>query len=60
MTGPVSELIDHTLHIFAAVALIIVTMFKNVYRVSQEEWTKLRERVPYVKIYQYNPKHLYP
>jgi len=30
------------------------------YRVSQEEGTKLRESVPYVKIYQYNPKHLYP
>ena len=32
----------------------------RVYRVSQEEWTKLRESVPYVKIYRYNPKHLYP
>ena len=31
-----------------------------VYRVSQEEGTKLRESVPYVKIYRYNPKHLYP
>ena len=30
------------------------------YRVSQEERTKLREVVPYVKIYRYNPKHLYP
>ena len=32
----------------------------TIYRVSQEEWTKLRESVPYVKIYRYNPKHLYP
>ena len=31
-----------------------------IYRVSQEEGTKLREGVPYVKIYRYNPKHLYP
>ena len=31
----------------------------SIYRVSQEEWTKLRESVPYVKIYRYNPKHLY-
>jgi len=31
-----------------------------VYRVSQEEWTKLRDSVPYVKLYRYNPKHLYP
>jgi len=32
----------------------------DIYRVSQEEGTKLRESVPYVKIYRYNPKHLYP
>ena len=32
----------------------------SLYRVSQEEWTKLRESVPYVKIYRYNPKHLCP
>ena len=31
----------------------------GIYRVSQEEWTKLREGVPYVKLYRYNPKHLY-
>jgi hypothetical protein len=31
-----------------------------IYRVSQEKGTKLRECVPYVKIYRYNPKHLYP
>jgi len=36
-------------------------IFNNpVYRVSQEERTKLRESVPYVKLYRYNPKHLYP
>ena len=42
----------------------IVAIFRNVffevYRMSQEEWTKLRERVPYVELYGYNPKHLYP
>ena len=26
---------------------------------SQEERTKLREGVPYVKLYRYNPKHLH-
>ena len=31
-----------------------------IYRVSQEEWTKLRESVPYVELYRYNPEHLYP
>jgi len=30
----------------------------HIYRVSQEEWTELRESVPYVKLYRYNPKHL--
>jgi len=31
-----------------------------IYRVSQEECARLRECVPYVKVYRYNPKHLYP
>jgi len=30
------------------------------YRVSQEECARLLEGVPYVKVYRYNPKHLYP
>jgi len=29
-------------------------------QVSQEECAKLREGVPYVKVYRYNPKHLCP
>jgi len=37
-----------------------VKQHSPVYRVSQEEGTKLRESVPYVKIYRYNSKHLYP
>ena len=31
-----------------------------IYRVSQEECARLRESVPYVKLYRYNPKHLCP
>ena len=31
-----------------------------IYRVFQEECARLREGVPYVKIYRYNPKHLCP
>jgi len=31
-----------------------------IYRVSQEECARLREGVPYAKVYQYNPKHLRP
>ena len=32
----------------------------EVYKVSQEECEILQKSVPYVKLYQYNPKHLYP
>ena len=39
---------------------IKTSKLKQIYRVSQEERTKLRESVPYVKLYRYNPKHLYP
>ena len=28
--------------------------------VSQEECARLRESVPYVKVYRYNSKHVYP
>jgi len=34
--------------------------WEALYRMFQEEWTELQESVPYVKIYRYNPKHLYP
>ena len=32
----------------------------GIYRVSQEECARLREGVPYAKVYRYNPKHLCP
>ena len=31
-----------------------------IYRVSQEECARLREGVPYIKVYRYNPKHSCP
>ena len=31
-----------------------------IYRMSQKERAKLREGIPYVKLYRYNPNHLYP
>ena len=31
-----------------------------IYRVSREECARLREGVPYVKVYRYNPKPLCP
>ena len=36
------------------------TLICCIYRVSQEECPRLRESVPYVKVYRYNPKHLCP
>ena len=38
----------------------VARMGENIYRVSQEECEILRESVPYVKLYRYNPKYLYP
>ena len=32
----------------------------TLYRVSQEECDRFRESVPYVKVYRYNQKPLYP
>ena len=37
-----------------------ITIYIYIYRVSQEECARLREGVPYVKVYRYNPKHLCP
>ena len=37
---------------------IFICMY--VYRVSQEECARLREGVPYAKVYRYNPKYLCP
>jgi hypothetical protein len=38
----------------------IVKWCSCLYRVSQEECARLREGVPHVKVYRYNPKHLCP
>ena len=39
---------------------VIIYIYIYIYGVSQEECARLRESVPYVKIYRYNPKHLCP
>jgi len=39
---------------------LFIILIASTYRVSQEEWTKLQDSVPYVELYRYNPKHLYP
>ena len=42
------------------VKFLPISISIRIYRVSQEEGTKFWESVPNVKIYRYNPKHLYP
>ena len=37
-----------------------IYIYIHTHRVSQEECARLREGVPYVKVYRYNPKHLCP
>ena len=39
---------------------ICIYIYVYIYRLSQEECARLRESVPYAKLYRYNPKHLYP
>ena len=39
---------------------IYIYTHTHTHRVPQEECAILRESVPYVKLYRYNPKHLYP
>ena len=40
---------------------LYVRAYVHIYiQVSQEGCAILRESVPYVKLYRYNPKHLYP
>ena len=43
-----------------ALLLSHIALYVCIYRVSQEERARLRKSVPYVKLYGYNPKHLYP
>ena len=38
----------------------IMCVFRILYRMSQEECARIREGVPYIKVYRYNPKHLCP
>jgi hypothetical protein len=38
---------------------VCVYIYIYIYRVSKEEFARLRENVPYVKVHRYNPKHLY-
>ena len=41
-------------------ASVHIYIYIYIYMVSQEECARLREGVPYVKVYRYNPRHLCP
>jgi hypothetical protein len=55
-----SMLLRQSMHSVKSVANSRVEVLFFTYRLSREECKKLRESVPYVKLYRYNPKHLYP
>ena len=49
------------MHCSHTIIYIAHTHHTHIYiQVSQEECARLREGVPYVKVYRYNPKHLCP
>jgi len=55
MTCISHRVVDTIYHVILTLRLLM-----SYIQVSQEERTKLREGVPYVELYRYNPKHLYP
>jgi len=44
---------DNDMYVYVC---MYVSIYIYIYRVSREECTRLRENVPYVKVYRYNPK----
>jgi len=64
-----ASLDDCVLHIYDIIIIILrhrrflrtrLNSSVMIYRMSQDECARLREGVPYVKVYRYNPKHLCP
>jgi len=51
---------NHSVQNLLSSRLLSKNLKIKIYRVSQEECARLREGVPYAKIYRYNPKHLCP
>jgi hypothetical protein len=48
------------MYVFMYVCMYVLRTYACIYRVSQEECARLREGVPYGKVYRYNQKHLCP
>ena len=59
MSDPTSWRVRITIEAMERQANIYIYIY-IIYRVSLELRSLLRESVPYVKLYRYNPKHLYP
>ena len=55
-----SVCLHNVLQISTVTIPLTLRLLMSYIQVSQEERAKLREGVPYVKLYRYNPKHLYP
>jgi hypothetical protein len=55
-----TDITHQLLHLQDSKPIKPLSSWTSIYRVSQEESTKLREGVHYVKIYRYNSKHIYP
>ena len=53
-------LVNVYLYLQCFVLFVMCFLLFRLYRVSQEECARLREGVPYAKVYRYNPKHLCP
>ena len=57
---PLLTFIERHLPLWVYIYLFTYLFIIHIYRVSHELRSLLRESVPYVKIYRYNPKHLCP
>jgi len=48
------------MYLLVITTVCYIYIYIYIYGVSQKECARLREGVPYVKVYRYNPKHLCP
>ena len=53
-------LLEDEIKFYVGVTKPTIYIYIYIHSVAQEERAKLREGVPYVELYRYNPKHLYP
>ena len=58
--SPYYQLLKYLLYPLKHPVCTHIYIYIYMYRMSQEKCARLREGVPYVKVYRYNPKHLCP